>query len=315
MEARKSHWMKFALAALVLVGTVAAEAQAMRPLNARANRCTMIPPNHQWYPMNGNTGISEDMFNKVIDAVEKVYAPIVAKKGGQLVVERRWTDNTVNAYADRSGKTWRVSMFGGLARHTETTPDAFAMVVCHELGHHIGGKPHYGNGLDWASTEGQSDYYASLKCMRTVLEQIDNWGALRNLYRAGDVDPLVDERCKTAFPDKQGYAVCLRGSLGGKALARLLASLGGEKMPEFNTPDPTVVKKTNEAHPRGQCRLDTYFAGAVCPISHKVDVSNDDPNAGVCTTKTQAPNRRLQMAANVGVRPACWYFQPAAGMF
>lgn len=311
MEAKTSHWMKLALAALVLVGTVVAEAQMMRPLNARANRCTMIPPNRMWFPLQANTGISEDMFNKVIDAVEKVYAPVVAKKGGQLVVERRWTDNTVNAYADRSGKTWRVSMFGGLARHPETTPDAFAMVVCHELGHHIGGTPHYGNGIDWASTEGQSDYYASLKCMRTVLEQIDNWGALRNLYRAGDVDPLVHERCQTAFPDKQGYAVCLRGALGGKALARLLSSLGGDKMPEFNTPDTTVVKRTNENHPRGQCRLDTYFAGAVCPVPHKTDISNDDPNQGVCTRKTVAPTRRLQQAVDFGFRPACWYAQAA----
>ena len=30
-------------------------------------------------------------------------------------------------------------MFGGLAGHETITTDAFALVACHELGHHIGG--------------------------------------------------------------------------------------------------------------------------------------------------------------------------------
>ena len=61
-------------------------------------------------------GISEASFNKVIDKVTKIYAPVVKQKGATLQVVKKWTDGTVNAYAHREGNIWYVSMFGGLAR-------------------------------------------------------------------------------------------------------------------------------------------------------------------------------------------------------
>ena len=85
--------------------------------------------------------MTQETFNAVIDSVETIYAPIVAEYGGRLKVERKWDDGTANAYAQRSGSTYKVSMFGGLARHETITPDGFALVVCHEIGHHIGGAP------------------------------------------------------------------------------------------------------------------------------------------------------------------------------
>jgi len=67
-------------------------------------------------------------------------------------------------------------MFGGLARHETMTPDGFATVVCHELGHHLGGVPKkfswFGN--SWASNEGQADYFGIMKCLRKMFEHEDN---------------------------------------------------------------------------------------------------------------------------------------------
>ena len=131
-------------------------------------------------------GLDEAQFNAVIDEVEAIYKPIVAAKGGTLNVKRLWTDGTVNASAQRQGSTYVVNMYGGLARHQAVTADGFALVVCHEIGHHIGGSPVYGgkpsqaNGSggwgggggggsnSWASNEGQSDYFANTKCLRKV---------------------------------------------------------------------------------------------------------------------------------------------------
>lgn len=275
-----------------------------------SNRCTMIPPNNQRFARGiAAEGISEQMFNKVIEQVEKVYAPIVESKGGKLVIERKWNDDTVNAYARRIGNTWHVAMFGGLARHPEATPDGFAMVLCHELGHHLGGAPKY-NGMDWASVEGQSDYFASTKCMRKVLEKIDNWEAVRRQY-ASDIDPLVAERCKAGQgTTKQQFAICVRSSMGGKALARLLADLGRAKMPEFNTPDMTKMRTTMQGHPPAQCRLDTYFAGAVCPVGHDIDFDDKNPKTGACNLADGAERSmsRREMAVNaLGARSSCWY--------
>ena len=62
---------------------------------------------------------------------------------------------------------------------------------------------------------------------------------------------------------------------------------------KFDTPDQTVVSATNH-HPAPQCRLDTYFAGAVCDKSYGDVVSNDDPNQGVCT-RTEENNLELRL--------------------
>ncbi|MCB0414215.1 MAG: hypothetical protein KDD50_07770, partial [Bdellovibrionales bacterium] len=113
-----------------------------------------IPP-FSFFSLDDPTGITEEQFNAVIDKTEAVYKDIIAEMGGDLQFQRNWDDGTVNAFANREGDTWLVAMFGGLARHFTITEDAFMMVVCHELGHHIGGAPKY-NGDDWASNEGQA---------------------------------------------------------------------------------------------------------------------------------------------------------------
>ena len=70
--------------------------------------------------------MTEERFNEIIDLADKHYAPIVKSNGGKLKWSRKWNDGTVNASAQRMFKTWRVNMYGGLARHELVTADAFA---------------------------------------------------------------------------------------------------------------------------------------------------------------------------------------------
>ncbi len=282
-----------------LAVTLAGTAQAFAP--SAHDVCDLIPPNAMYFTASAASGIDEKTFNAVLDEVEAFYKPVFKSKGSTLKVERKWKDGTVNAYATQNGSTWMISMFGGLARHTETTADAFAAVACHELGHHIGGQPRYDGGTNWASVEGQSDYYATAKCLRQVFEKGGNWltevdrAELRRLA----FDPTVDKACADAFgaSSKDGET-CVRSSAAGLALARLLASLGGSTMPKFETPDANKVKRTDEAHPEAQCRLDTYFMGAICLESMNTDFDEKDSKIGACNTPA------------VGSRPACWYADP-----
>lgn len=255
-----------------------------------------IPKNNLLIPESMNfSGITKEEFMDVLDKVEKVYAPIIEEHGATLDVVRSWDDDTVNAQAWQTGKTWHIEMFGGLARHEETTVDGMALVACHELGHHVGGMPRQ----TWASNEGQSDYYGSLKCLRKVWAKDDNQAIVAKL----EIPKTVSDKCSSEHKNANDAAICMRGSLAGMALGRLLGSLGGQKMPKFETPDSKIVKKTNHAHPRAQCRLDTYFAGSVCKVEHTVDVSNTDAEVGVCSRK---------FGETAGVRPLCWFFDPAA---
>lgn len=283
-----------------LAVTVAGTAQAFAPTTH--DKCDLIPPNAMYFATAAASGIDEKMFNTVLDEVEAYYKPIFTQAGANLKVERKWKDGTVNAYATQNGKTWMITMFGGLARHTETTADAFAAVACHEIGHHLAGQPRYDGGTNWASAEGQSDYFATAKCLRRVFQTGGNWltevdrAELRRLA----FDPTVDKACADSFgvSTKDGE-ICVRSSAAGLALARLLASLGGSSMPKFETPDTNKVKRTDEAHPEAQCRLDTYFAGAICKADMMIDFDSKDVKVGACNTP------------EVGSRPGCWYAEPS----
>ena len=57
-------------------------------------------------------------------------------------------------------------------------------------------------------------------------------------------------------------------------------------------------EKTYEDHPETQCRLDTYFAGALCNKDYREDVSQTEEVKGTC---------HASLGDRVGVRPACWF--------
>jgi len=238
-------------------------------------------------------GLSEKEFNAVIDEIEPIFAPIVKEAGGELKVERLWKDGTVNAYAEREGDIWKVSMFGGLARHKTITTDGFSLVLCHEIGHHIGGAPQYT--ADWASNEGQSDYFATLKCLRRVWSSDDNKKIVKAIK---DVPATLEKSCAKQWSNENERALCIRSGMAGDSVAKLFASFGYEKPAKFETPDPKVVKKTDHNHPATQCRLDTYFQGALCEISYDDNVAEDNEVTGTCHGST---------GHKIGLRPLCWF--------
>lgn len=270
--------------------------------------CDFLPKNDLNIPVGMELsagGITEVEFNKVIDEVIAFYEPIIKSKGGELKMNRLWTDGTVNASAQRQGKTWVVNMYGGLARHSITTRDGFALVLCHELGHHLGGFPKTGGilgGNAWASNEGQSDYFATMKCFRRVYEKADNAAAISTMT----IPSTMKLACSDKFKSATEINLCLRGAMGGQVLANLLNALAnGQKsvttaapMPSVDTPDTKVVSKTNNAHPAAQCRLDTYFAGAICQAAFTEDFGVKDPITGACA---------VEKGDKFGTRPLCWY--------
>ncbi|MFI5347766.1 MAG: hypothetical protein ACHQ51_15440 [Elusimicrobiota bacterium] len=284
---------KIGIAAIAAGLTLAATFAAAAPRTEMKD--SFLPENNMRIPIRATQdggGLTEAQFNQVIDKIEGIYSPIIAKLGGNLVIERRWTDDTVNAYAQRMGTTYHVSMFGGLARHPAVTQDGFALVVCHELGHHLGGAP---RSSSWASNEGEADYYGNLKCLRRVFSS----PSATSFTRAAANDEVAQKACAASYKKDADKALCLRTSMAGVSLGTLLNILGGGAgSPQFDTPDPAVVDTTDDAHPAAQCRLDTYFQAALCARPWTETMNGSDPKVGACTAS---------QGFSVGMRPLCWY--------
>lgn len=195
-----------------------------------------VPPNDMRIPVGDHSrigargttgGITEAQFNKVMDRIEEVYTSVLKAKGKTLVVNRLWTDETVNASAEQQGGQWIINMYGGLARHPDTNIEGMALVACHEMGHHMGGAPKIQSmfGGAWATNEGGSDYYATTKCLRTFFAPDDNAA----IVGAATIDPLVKAKCEEHFTKVEDQLLCKRISMGSESVAYLFQDLSKEK--------------------------------------------------------------------------------------
>ena len=257
-------------------------------------RADFLPPNNLDLQddINFTGGVTQDEFNAILDSIETIYAPIIKAHGATLKIHRNWDDATVNASANQWWGTWHLNMYGGLARRPEVTADGFAMVVCHELGHHLGGFPFTG----WAGNEGQSDYFAALSCARIL------WGheTEKNALAREAISAFPRELCDANFEGQERRDLGYRQMLAGESIAGLLAALKGSQI-SYTTPDTSVVDKTFNSHPEAQCRLDTYIASTLCKAEWDINVIPKDERISSKYTCTIAGGD------NVGMRPKCWF--------
>lgn len=209
------------------------------------------------------SGITKEEFMKVNDYHKEVFDKegIIKAYGASWTIAKKWTDNTKNANASKRGSRWHINMYGGLARDKNFTSDGFALVLCHETGHLVGGFPAYkrSNGYkQMMANEGNSDYYATFACANLLWGKQDE----KNKEILASADPKALKFCDDVWgTDEKGKALCVRNLEGSIGLAKFL---NRDKPVHYDKPDTTKKRSTMDKHPPGQCRLDTYMAGAAC---------------------------------------------------
>ncbi len=264
-----------------------------------AHRESFLPANDLKHRIGAldSGGVTEAEFNAVMDRLQALYGPVVAARGKTLVINRLWTDDTVNASAEQEDGKWIVNMYGGLARDKAITQDGLALVACHEMGHHLGGAPKWGDSA-WASNEGEADYFANAKCLHRFFGDETTVSFTRPRLASSNDLALAAAACAKSYSSAREQAVCARSAAAGQSVTALFTEVGGGAPSHFDTPDASVVSRTNDDHPASQCRLDTYYQASLCPKDFRIDLSDTDTAAGACV---------LSQGYTVGMRPLCWY--------
>jgi hypothetical protein len=291
------------LAAGALLALAAASSAPRRAAAVDARSASFLPPNNLKHRIGalGSGGLTRAQYDAVMDRLQALYGPVVAAKGGVLTINRLWDDDTVNSSAERDGSSYVLNMYGGLARDKAITQDGEALVACHEMGHHLGGAPKFGGG-DWASNEGEADYFAETKCLHRMFADPASASFTRPVAPLGDDVSLARAACAKAYASASERAICLRSAQAGLSVTALFQELSGDPAPHLNTPDKTVVTQMFDDHPATQCRLDTYFQGALCAKSFSVAMDDNDPAVGACVAS---------QGYTAGLRPRCWYLPPS----
>lgn len=202
--------------------------------------------------------VTKEKFEQVIQAARSLYGPRAQDQGAILTIEGNWDSIIPDAFARRFFKDeMYLYVSGGMGMQVGMTQDAFALVVCHELGHLFGGEPTI-SGFYEFSVEGQADYYATQTCLPQVLALLNS--------------PSLDEKevpetmaaiCSTAsLVQPSNGKLCPRLLLASENLARVFAYHRGGAWPTGGHWDTTEVSKTLKSYPETvQCRLDTFWSG------------------------------------------------------
>lgn len=228
--------------------------------------------------------VTKEQFLRTMDEIRALYGPIVAQQDFGVIIVPKWESDAVNAYTVDSSERV-IFIMGGFARAPHMTVDGVALTLCHELGHNLAGdpmRPMY-VGEPWSSVEGQSDYYATSKCLKRYFDEY---------YREVDpvkmnLSPRAVSKCLEVYGEGRDNQICLRSMIAGRQVARTLAQeFMGHTNISYDTPSLEIASETNESYPPMQCRLDTYFNGALCDVDYR--------SSEYCL---EGP----------GARPRCWY--------
>ena len=255
--------------------------------------------------------ISQEEFKTLIQSVVDAYQPLAALHGAHINTYNDWEGSTVNASAQQQGNAWLLNFFGGLARRPEVTPDAFTLVVCHEMGHHFAGFPLKSLPMPWSATEGEADYFATHACARKLWS---NDTTINAAARPG-VEPVARQQCDSAFSTEAEQNLCYRAAMASKSLGLLVSALKKTPAPapEFDTPSNTKVNRTALNHADPQCRLDTFFAGALCSVRFNETVIPGKRflglGAGSAAAEKEAYANSCSFRAEFSraQRPRCWF--------
>lgn len=236
--------------------------------------------------------ISRNTYHTILDVVGRTYVAAFSERNERLRIDRLWPDDTNQASAwreeDRRGEIAVLRIPGGIARQPIINADAFTLIICHEIGHHLAGPP-----AVWKySVEGQADYFGVSDCLRRVFPKLPEYSVLRE-----ETTPeIVIDRCRGVFDDREARALCMRSAMAGARLTRYFAHKRHIGYPMFEMPELSISQRTNMGLPSPQCRLDTYFAAALCDPENRR--STADAPSWLCT------HHPLQTH---GVRPRCWF--------
>jgi hypothetical protein len=204
--------------------------------------------------MESEGNVPRELYDAIRIAGKKIYAPIAKANREKLVIPDNWRKDRVNGTCGRYMRRVTISIFGGLVRRPEISPEAVVIVMCHELGHAYGGAPYLNVGKKYAA-EGIADYFSANSCSKRVFAELELQGYIFQ------PTPFMENACNTMV-DEVSREVCLRTLAGGLSIGNLIAILLEKEMPDYETPDPTVVDKTLISYPEtAQCRVDTFYAG------------------------------------------------------
>lgn len=157
---------------------------------------------------------------------------------------------------DLDSKLFYIYLHGGLARMPGNNKLSSAFVLCHELGHLLGGEPKQIQVLhgEWASCEGQADDWSTRVCLKKWLTEQPALFANEQVAK----DSIV--RCKGQANEKLCQQMMSAGFIFFESSTKWMKETN---LPSLLIEDQNIVETTDLNYPNTQCRVDTVAHAAL----------------------------------------------------
>lgn len=215
------------------------------------------------FPATQSAAVPRAEVESVILSLDKLYRSAIEMQGTLLRWDFDWEKPWLGAGSTYLNSVFAVMLWGGMARAPYMTRSAIAALLCHELGHFLGGPPVQplpGERVHWSSAEGQADFFSASECLPRYFGR-------EGVSSGIAVDRVAHEACSSRDPVKT--SICLNIAAAGAEMIRAFHHYSSERspVPSFETPSREVAPLTlTLSYPSYQCRLDTFLAGAKCQI-------------------------------------------------
>lgn len=197
---------------------------------------------------------------ELVSLMQKTYSAEVQEKQLQLQISLDHDEPGYFGGGSVEQGVFSISVGADILKLKGMNSDAAAFILCHEMGHLLGGAPRKTTSA-WASTEGQADYFAASFCLRKIFAAPEMNQATENT----SMDPRILSLCQQSQKDAAEIAMCSRIMSAGQSLFdAIYFFIDVPQMihPDIATPEKPLASDQDVNYPSLQCRLDTVVAGA-----------------------------------------------------
>lgn len=246
-----------------------------------------------------NASVNKTDYVRISNALKSIYADKIREQGGNLKFVLSEASGAPNAYAAKKGEdSWEITVVSSFLNLSHQTIPTLGIILCHEVGHFLGGKPYVvGKQMTaavraWApkkmSAEGQADYFATSECIKNLANQIPDLF----VSNKGLLNLPSSQECRRSYTNEKEIKLC-NEILTASHQAILVYQ---QILDQLSVPNSFFARIQNAAsdrtldlvgeYPELDCRYETFIKGTLCSSLNINEC--DDLKWG---------------------RPACWFHQ------
>ncbi|MBL7544841.1 MAG: hypothetical protein JNL11_13570 [Bdellovibrionaceae bacterium] len=226
------------------------------------------PPQYQFSVDQNESGIQEADLWTLLKILDQEFG---AALGGNLESWTRdvvWSQPYIGAGSNIYQDQFYILLYGGFVRARYMTVGALSAILCHELGHKLGGEPRqiFLGEVHWSSSEGQADMFAAGTCMPKLYDRLLE---MKSALLTNQMEHSTEKLCENS----KNVSRCRWVATSGIDFVQMAQVYFDIDVPWANPEqwsEDEVAETLSSRYPSYQCRMDIYKAAAVDPASPRL---------------------------------------------